>query len=90
MEATENTTTTPEVKNKCGFFTDINGNKSMRRFLSFICCLFALINSTVCIFMETDWKMAVVLIGLPLTAALIFMFFTSWESIAKVAEAVKR
>lgn len=79
-----------EKKAKCTLFTDVNGCVSMRRFLSFLCCIAGIAIAVLNIFLETDWKMALVLIGLPLIASLIFMFFTSWESIAKVAEAVRK
>lgn len=72
-----------------GFFTDSKGNLSMRRLLSFILCLTSIGIAIADLWLESDWKMSIVTIGLPLLGSLLFMFFTSWESIAKVTRAVK-
>ena len=86
------TTTSEETiieESKSGFFTDGKGRLSMRRLLAFILCITAVGIAIADLWMETDWKMSLVTIGLPLLGSLLFMFFTSWESIAKVASAVK-
>ena len=74
---------------KTGFFTDKNGCLSMRRLLSFVLCLTSIAVTILNIWNETEWQMALVTDGIPLLGSLLFMFFTSWESIATVAKAVK-
>lgn len=77
------------TENTTGFFTDTKGRLSMRRLLSFLLCLTSIALCVLDLFYIDDWKIAAVNIGLPLAASLLFMFFTSWESIAKVAKGVR-
>lgn len=74
---------------KPNFFTDENGILSMRRLLAFmltVCAIGVLVASVI---VEFDWKVLLVGSGVPLVAALLMMFFTSWSDIASVARAVK-
>ena len=90
METTEKTEEEKIVEEtRTGFFTDGKGNLSMRRLLAFILCLTSIVVTVMNIFNEVDWKMCLVTDGIPLLGSLLFMFFTSWESVAKVASAVK-
>lgn len=75
---------------KPNFFTDENGILSMRRLLAFmltVCAIGVLVASVI---VEFDWKVLLVGSGVPLVAALLMMFFTSWSDIASVARAVKK
>lgn len=75
---------------KINFFTDENGNLSMRRLLAFLFALTMIVAIPLNIINEIDWKMSLVSIGLPLLGSLLMMFFTSWSDIASVAKAVKK
>ena len=76
---------------KVNFFTDENGNLSMRRLLAFMFALTTIAAVAGNIIMITeDWKIPVITIGLPLIGSLLMMFFTSWSDIASVAKAVKK
>lgn len=67
-----------------GFFTDNKGRLSMRRLLSFLLCLTSIAIILLSAWKNLDWKLALVVSSVPLLGSLLFMFFTSWESVSKV------
>lgn len=79
-----------DEKKKTNFFTDENGTLSMRRLLAFMLTLCAIGVLIASIVIQFEWKTLLVGSGVPLIAALLMMFFTSWSDIASVARAVKK
>ena len=78
-----------QKEKKVNFFTDENGDLSMRRLLAFI---FGITSVGVCIgsvFFMNEWKTVLVGSGVPLAGSLLMMLFTSWGDVASVAKAVK-
>ena len=75
---------------KTNFFTDENGILSMRRLLAFMLTLCAMGVLIASIIVQFEWKTLLVGSAVPLIAALLMMFFTSWSDIATVARAVKK
>lgn len=78
----ENTTVTA--------FTDGKGAVSMRRILAFLLVLASIGFGILSIVLNKDWKVLLVATSVPVTAAIVLMFFTTWGDIAQVVDKVKK
>jgi len=71
-------------------FQESEGVWSMRRFCSFILYIMGIILAGACIINNiSDWKLVLVLVGLPLGIATLLLLFTTWSDIKGVVDAVK-
>ena len=76
--------------NKVTMFTDAQGLVSMRRVLAFIFALDVIASGLLCEIKSADWKMALIITGVPLVGSVLMLLFTSWSDIASVARAIKK
>lgn len=72
-----------------GFLQSKEGNSSSRRLLAFIFGIAGLAFFVVALFLNCDWKVLLVVGGVPILACLILLFFTTWSDVAQVVNAFK-
>lgn len=67
-----------------------SGQKSMRRLLALIFSIDGLISGNVAICRGSDWQTVAVSFGIPIFAAVILLFFTTWGDITEIVKAWKK
>ena len=70
-------------------FQEQDGAWSIRRVLAALFSILACVAGIYSVLMGVDWKLAAVAFGVPITAVLVLVFFTTWETVATVIKAVK-
>jgi hypothetical protein len=65
------------------------GQVSMRRVLAAYFAAISLIAGLLSIIKEADWKIIAISFGLPIIAALLLLFFTTWSDIASAIKTIK-
>ena len=75
---------------KATFFTDNEGNFSMRRLLSFIFAIIACVAGCFAIYKEMGWQNILVAFATPGVLSALFMFFTTWSDLSGALSAAKK
>lgn len=75
---------------KVTFFTDENGLHSMRRLLAFILTLTAIAVCGASLYFKASWQVILVAAGLPLAAAILMLFFTTWGDLGSLADKIHK
>lgn len=79
-----------EIKEKKpGFFEAPTGGMSMRRLGAFILIWASIAGSVLGAVFRLDWKSIAVLSAIPLVAAVLLLFFTTWGDVEKVVRAAR-
>lgn len=75
---------------KANIFQEENGAFSMRRLLAFLFALVSFVAGLLCVVYRLDWKAITAAFGIPATACILMLFFTSWTDIAQITENLKK
>ena len=70
-------------------FQESDGAWSIRRVLALLFFILASVAGIYSVLVGADWKVVGIAFGVPITAVLVLVFFTTWETVATVIKAVK-
>lgn len=76
------------MKGFFGIFKESDGQWSMRRVLAFALAVSGIVAGIQSFGQE--WQVVAVSFGIPIAAALILLFFTTWSDIASIINAAKK
>jgi len=75
---------------RANIFQEEDGAFSMRRLLAFLFALVSFVAGLLCVFYRLDWKAITAAFGIPATACILMLFFTTWTDIAQVTGSIKK
>ena len=76
------------MKGFLGIFKEADGQWSMRRVLAFALAVAGIVSGIQSF--GQDWQTVAASFGIPIAAALVLLFFTTWGDIAAIVNAVKK
>ncbi len=76
---------------RAGFLSEASGTKSSRRLIAFLNTIVSIlfifgVCHLIYVGRDLDWKVVLVLLGVPSIITLLCLFFTTWEDVAKVIQ----
>lgn len=71
-------------------FQEASGDWSLRRVLAAVSFALAVAAGMLSIIFKLEWKIVAIAFGVPIGAALILLFFTTWADIKGLAEVIKK
>lgn len=76
------------MKGFLGIFKEADGQWSMRRVLAFALAVSGIVSGIMSF--GQDWQTVALSFGIPVAAAIILLFFTTWGDIAAIINAAKK
>jgi hypothetical protein len=71
-------------------FEEQDGLKSMRRVLAFMFALTSILGGILSVILKSEWKLVALAYGIPAFVTIILLLFTTWESIVKLIESIRK
>lgn len=78
------------MKGFLSIFKESDGAWSMRRVLAFIGFICGIGCGLAALFLSRTWQDIAISFGLPMSASLILLFFTTWTDVIAIINAVKK
>ena len=78
------------MKGFLGIFKESDGAWSMRRVLAFIGFIAGIACGIIAVIFGKTWQDIAIAFGMPISAALILLFFTTWTDVIGIINAVRK